>query len=55
LYNPRIRTATIEEVGEEQYEEHEDEVISLAAQTARLSEGQREQWVEEMNTMGINF
>lgn len=57
-YTPQIRTARIEEVEEpndQQEEEEEDNVPSLAARTARLSEDQREQWVEEMTAMGINF
>jgi hypothetical protein len=32
-----------------------NDVTSLAARTARLSDEQQEQWVQEMNTMGINF
>jgi hypothetical protein len=31
------------------------EIPDLAARTARLSEDQRKQWIEEMNVMGINF
>ena len=54
----RIRTASIEEVQEEEeeeYDQEEDEVPSLAIRTARLSPDQREQWLKEMNNMGINF
>jgi hypothetical protein len=32
-----------------------NEVPDLAACTAQLSENQCEQWIEEMNAMGINF
>jgi hypothetical protein len=51
----------------EEVEEGEDNEVSdaptsrdgkvpdLAACTAQLSEDQREQWIEEMNIMGINF
>jgi hypothetical protein len=51
----------------EEVEEGEDEKVSdtppsrdskvpdLAACTAQLSEDQQEQWIEEMNAMGINF
>jgi hypothetical protein len=54
-YTSRIHTATIEEIDKEQEEEQENKVISLMARTTCLSEGQRKQWVKEMNTMGINF
>jgi hypothetical protein len=54
--------AYIEEVEEGEDKEVSDaptsrdsEVPDLAAHTARLSEDQREQWIEEINTMGINF
>jgi hypothetical protein len=36
-------------------EDKDSDVASLAACTARLSEDQREQWVQEMNDMGIHF
>ena len=54
---PQIRTARIEEIEEpeHQYEDEEPDVSSLAARTAKLSEAQREKWVQEMNDMGINF
>ncbi|MGA7507231.1 MAG: hypothetical protein WBW72_02810, partial [Erwinia billingiae] len=55
-YSPQIRTASIEEVEEEEENEDEDNNVSyLAARTARLSEEQREQWIEEMNAAGIHF
>ena len=47
------RTATIEEV-ESDNEDNED-VPALAARAAKFNEGQREQWVEEMKALGINF
>ena len=50
----QIRTAKIEEIEEEQ-PSSDEEPRSLAARTARLSEDQREQWVQEMKAMGINF
>jgi hypothetical protein len=52
-----VHAAHIEEIVEEE-EENEDknnDVASLAAHTARLSEDQCEQWVQEMNDMGIHF
>ena len=56
-FTPRARVAHIEEVIEEEDDDddEDDNVSSLAARTARLSEDQREQWVQEMNDMGINF
>ena len=52
----RARAAHIEEIEEQEEEESEDDdVPSLAARTARLSEGGREQWIQEMNDLGINF
>jgi hypothetical protein len=36
-------------------EDEDSDVASLAARTARLSENQHEQWVQEMNDMGIHF
>jgi hypothetical protein len=52
---PQIRAARIEEI-EDPYEDAEEpNVTSLAARTARLSEAQRETWVQEMNQLGINF
>ena len=47
------RSAHIEEV-ESDNEEPED-VHELAARAAKFNEGQREQWVEEMKSLGINF
>ena len=32
-----------------------NKVPDLATHTAQLSEDQCEQWIEEMNTIGINF
>ena len=61
-HTPRAHAAYIEEVEEGENDEVSDastsrdgEVPDLAARTARLSEDQREQWIEEMNAMGINF
>jgi hypothetical protein len=61
-YTPWARAAYIEEVEEGEDDEASDasasrdgEVPDLAARTARLSEDQREQWIKEMNAMGINF
>ena len=57
----QIRSAHIEEIKEEEEEDEPNEdhgqenISSLAARTARLSEDQREKWVQEMNAMGINF
>jgi len=53
-YKP-IRTAYIEDDQDEEEEEEETYVESLAARTAKLSDDQREQWVEEMRSKGINF
>jgi hypothetical protein len=47
------RTASIEEV--ESDDEDEEDISSLAAHTAKFSDGQREQWVKEMKALGINF
>jgi hypothetical protein len=66
-YVPQARTASIEEIEEEEeeeddeeedeeiYEEEMDSVPSLAAGTAKLNEGQREVWLDEMRQLGINF
>jgi hypothetical protein len=59
-YTPCIRTATIEEAEEDEYqdnyeEEEEEEVQSLAVHTAKLSDDQKELWVSEMKDIGINF
>jgi hypothetical protein len=63
-YIPQARAASIEEVEEyeddegdeeESYEERSDDLPSLAAQTAKLNEGQREVWLDEMRQLGINF
>jgi hypothetical protein len=55
-FTPKARGAYIEETEETGNEEkRDDDVSSLAARTARLTEDQREQWVQEMNEMGINF
>jgi len=53
-YTSQARTAHIEEVEEEE-EPKEEDISSLAARTARLSEDQRDQWVNEMKDIGINF
>ena len=53
------RSAYIEDVPTEdeqlEEQEEEDEVQTLAARTAHLSTPQQEQWVQEMQTAGINF
>ena len=63
-YIPQARAASIEEVEEyeddegdeeESYEERSDDLPSLAARTAKLNEGQREVWLDEMRQLGINF
>jgi hypothetical protein len=38
-----------------QEEEEEENVHSLAIRTARLSNEQREEWVAQMNKVGIHF
>jgi len=48
------RSASIEEVVEESDNENED-VPSLAVRIAKFNEGQHEQWVQEMKSLGINF
>src|SRR6267154_1744962 len=40
---------------EENKDDKDDNVSSLAACMAQLSEDQCKQWVQEMNDMGINF
>jgi hypothetical protein len=52
-----VKAAYIEEMEpeEDQYEEKEEEVSSLAARTARLSEPEKEIWLAEMKEVGINF
>lgn len=54
-YKPQIRSAHIEDVEEGNGEEDKEYIESLAARTAKLSDDQREQWVDEMHHMGINF
>jgi hypothetical protein len=55
-HTPQIRAARIEEVEDTKHNNgYETDVTSLAARTARLSDEQREQWVQEMTAMGINF
>ena len=49
------RSASIEEVEEEASNNENEDVPSLAAQAAKFNEGQREQWVQEMKSLGINF
>jgi hypothetical protein len=46
------RTASIEEV---ESDDEEEDIPSLAARTTKFSDGQCEQWVEEMKALGINF
>jgi hypothetical protein len=45
------RTASIEEVDSDQ----EDEIHTSAARVSQFDEQQREQWVQEMKSLGINF
>ena len=52
---PQIRSARIEEIDEIEEYEDDNDVASLAARTAKLSDGQHEQWVQDMKAMGINF
>ena len=54
-YKPQIRTAYIEDAEEQGNKDEQEYIRSLAARTAKLSDDQREQWVEEMHNMGINF
>src|SRR5882757_11201451 len=53
-YTSQACTAHIEEVEKEEEPEKED-ISSLAARTARLSEDQCDQWVNEMKDIGIKF
>ena len=48
------RTASIQEIPEDS-DEDEDDVPSLTARAAKFNDRQREQWVEEMKALGINF
>jgi len=59
---PQARVASIQEVDEspdeedqEEYEEEEEDVPSIAARTAKFTEKEREQWLQEMRSKGINF
>ena len=58
-YFPKARAAHIEEMDDEQeyqdYEEDEVDVASHAARTARLSDEQKDEWVNELSDRGINF
>jgi hypothetical protein len=56
-YQPRTHTASIEEVnsGDKEEKQGEDDIPSLAAHTARLSENQHEDWLREIDQMGIHF
>jgi hypothetical protein len=56
-YQPHAHTAFIEEVDSEDDEEKqgEDNIPSLATCTARLSEDQHEDWLKEMDNLGIHF
>ena len=54
-YKPQIRTAYIKDAEEQGNEDEQEYIRSLAARIAKLSDDQREQWVEEMRDMGINF
>jgi hypothetical protein len=40
---------------EDQEEEEKEKVHSLAICTAKLSDEQREEWVAQMNKVGIHF
>jgi hypothetical protein len=42
-------------VHEESDDDNEENIPSLAARTTKFSDGQHEQWVEEMKALGINF
>jgi hypothetical protein len=53
-YNPQARVASIEEIDSDEENEAPD-VPSLAARTARLSEEQREDWLQEMRDLGMDF
>jgi hypothetical protein len=53
-YNPRARVASIEEIDSDEENEAPD-VPSLAARTAKLSEEQREDWLQEMRDLGMDF
>jgi hypothetical protein len=46
--------ATIEEVQESDDKDEED-ISSLTTHIAKFSNRQREQWVEEIKALGINF
>ena len=54
-YKPQIRTVYIEDAEEQENEDEQEYIESLATCTTKLSDDQREQWVEEMHDMGINF
>lgn len=56
-YTPQVRVASIEEMESESEEEQEeqDNISSLAARTARLSDDQKEEWLNEMKEQGIHF
>jgi hypothetical protein len=56
-YQPHVCTTSIEEVdsGDEEEEQEKDDISSLAAHTARLSENQHKDWLKEMDNMGIHF
>ena len=54
-YKPQIWTAYIEDAEEQEDEDEQEYIESLAVHTTKLLDNQREQWVEEMHNMGINF
>jgi hypothetical protein len=56
-YQPHGCTTSIEEVdsGDKEKEQGEDNISSLAAHTTRLSENQYEDWLKEIDNMGIHF
>ena len=60
-FSSKIHSTHIEEVGEgkedneEEQQEEQEDTPSLATQTARLSDKQKEQWLAEMDAMGIHF
>ena len=60
-YTPQARVASIEEMSSDSDNENDDydhddnEGASLAARTAKLSDNQKEAWLNEMRDMGIKF
>ena len=54
-YTPHACVAQIEEVEEEIEKDKDNNVMDLAYQMTRLSLGQHEQWVQEINETEIHF